>query len=199
MNAGNQLSTGQITVVAAYPPNGKNNQKGYKYMGTMASDQLHRFLNQWSKRKRNHPWGIVFNVDPIQDPGSHWLAMYYDLSHIEVFDSYGGRNFFQRYPGLSFLTQYNKVKIKNSPRLESEDTYVCGHYCLSFLWHRTRNVVFKHFLQSFPGPTKTNDKIVCQFVCEEMIPPQLQSKFNMEYIGPLGHPCQGCCCEQEAD
>lgn len=194
MNAGNQLSTHQITVVASYPPNGSHVQEGYKYVGTMASDQAQRFLSHQSYK---NPWGMVFNVDPIRLPGSHWLAMYYNGDHIEVFDSYGSQQFFHRYPKLAFLKQNKNVRLKKSPRLQSDDTYVCGHYCLSFLWHRTRNISQYTFVGSFPGPPKTNDKIVCQFVCQEMIPSQIQTQFKNQYVGPLSHPCQGCCCKKD--
>jgi hypothetical protein len=147
----------------------------------MASDQARHFLNQRRKKKRTtHPWGVVFNVDPIAESGSHWLALYYDPrdddSHYELFDSYGSKNFYHRYPGLSFLKEYEEVKIKDYPRMQSKYTYVCGHYCLSFLWHRTRDVSLKDFVASFPGPPKTNDKIVCRFVCKEMIPKEIKKK-----------------------
>jgi len=197
MYAGNQLSTFQITVVASFPPNGEKEQKDYHYLGTMASDQARQSLSQFQKKKDLffHPWGMIFNVDPIKDPGSHWLALYNTTKEIELFDSYGSDRFYHRYLSLAFLKEY--VQIKEAPRLQSHDTYVCGHYCLAFLWHRARNVSHTDFVASFPGPPRTNDKTVCQFVCNEMIPKSIKKRFNQEYIGPLGHPCQGCCCEKE--
>ena len=35
--------------------------------------------------------GIVFNLDPHDKPGSHWVSMYVDLNNggIYYFDSYG--------------------------------------------------------------------------------------------------------------
>jgi Ulp1 family protease len=35
--------------------------------------------------------GVVFNTDPSDSPGKHWVSMYIDLEHgsVDYFDSYG--------------------------------------------------------------------------------------------------------------
>lgn len=87
--------------------------------------------------------GIVFNLDPHDKPGSHWVAMFCDLrpgiERIVYFDSYSAKpeEEFQRlmarwsqnwecFAGHGLRAEYNAVhhQYKNSE---------CGMYCLYFL------------------------------------------------------------------
>lgn len=196
MNSQNQLSTHQIDVVASHRSNFP--QPGFTYAGTKASDEALLVLE---RSKPQAPWGMIFNVDPIDQPGSHWLALYQhqESEGIDIFDSYGNEGQ-EGYQGHAFLGPIlKKTNPLPNQRLQGNKTYVCGHYCLAYLYNRTREIKSKDFYQSFPGPYLTNDKTVCRFVCQVMIPPKIFKKFKKAYIGPLGHPCQGCCCYKDQD
>ena len=83
------LSTGDIDNFVAYYPNIKKN-----YCGTLAVDQLDTF-EECDKlvQKINRP--RVFNTDPIQLPGQHWMTLIklQDKRSFMLFDSFGAVGF----------------------------------------------------------------------------------------------------------
>ena len=140
---------------------------------------------------------MVFNVDPSSRPGQHWLALYSPAqdSTIECLDSYGTLDV-SRYAVPEVQAIVRRVQPVTLPRLQSNTTYVCGHYCLAYLYARTHGKTPQRFVDAFSATDHaTNDRTVCRFVCSVMIPPALRKTFREAYVGPLGSPCQGCCCE----
>jgi hypothetical protein len=124
------------------------------FHGVFASDQL-KF------RVTKRPCCMIVNTDTSNLPGSHWVAIYFDVKgDAEYFDSFG------RSPISPFIDQFLKLNGKtlvfNNQRLQSSDSFVCGMYCIYFLFNRVRqlNIVkqFSHinFMQ--------NDRLVCRFM-----------------------------------
>lgn len=195
MNSGNQLSTSQIDVVARYPPNHAN-RTAYVYAGTQPSDRALALLKRF-QRDPNREWGMVFNVDPSDQPGQHWLVLYSPAqdSTVECMDSYGTLDV-SRYNVPEVQAIVCRTQPIELPRLQSSSTYVCGHYCLAYLYARTHGKTPQRFVATFsPTDHNANDRTVCRFVCSVMIPRAIRQAFREAYIGPLGSPCQGCCCE----
>ena len=195
MNSGNQLSTGQIDVVARYTPNHAH-RASYTYAGTQASDRALVRLDQL-RCDPEKEWGMVFNVDPSDRPGQHWLVLYSPAqdSTIECLDSFGTLDV-SRYAVPEVQAIVRRVQPVTLPRLQSSSTYVCGHYCLAYLYARTHGKTPQRFAHTFSTTDRTeNDRTVCRFVCSVLIPPALRPAFREAYLGPLGSPWQGCCCE----
>lgn len=190
--------TDQINVVARYPPNYKN-RKDYTYVGTQGSDQALALLKKYDTDPPNRPWGMVFNTDPISKPGEHWICLYaseFD-NHITIMDSYGSDNL-KTYTDPNVQEIIKRSHIVKMPQLQSFNTYVCGHYCLCFLSIKTRGYSHSSFARKFNNPNKRlNDKLVCRYVCKVMIPRPIRHAFKKGKVGPLGQPCQGCCCEKD--
>jgi hypothetical protein len=192
MNPQSQLMTNQVNVVARYPPN-SNDLPSYTYVGTQGADEALKLLK--SRELPDGPWGMVFNTDPIKDPGQHWIALYVpngDSTTIELMDSYGSDTLTTYGPDVQELLKHVNINPA-MPRLQGDKTYVCGHYCLAYLYARTHGKTPVQFTQPFLGATKTNDRKVCQFVCKIMVRPDMRKEFD-DKIGPLGQPCQGNCC-----
>lgn len=170
-----QLYTNQLDSIASQRKN-YNHQSGYTYVGTKASD----LASAWLKAHRQthpRPWGMIFNIDPQSQSGKHWIALYAPSSpsrRIEIMDSYGSDNLKTVYRHLpdvqDILTQVNILQM---PRLQQMDSFVCGHYCLAFLFFRTCRRTFPHFVRHFHLKKEGSaDRLVYQFVLTKMVTPK---------------------------
>ena len=119
------------------------------YRGVFASDQLPRVTGV-----------LIANVDPINKPGSHWVAIYIsaDRQRGEFFDSFG-RAPDQR---LTLFMKCNCVNwIYNKRQLQSVVSKCCGHYCILYCINRAKLGIDLHrFLTRFTKDTGFNDLIV---------------------------------------
>lgn len=96
--------------------------------------------------------GIIFNLDPHDKPGSHWVGMFIDLKkgHALFFDSYGSRppkevrtlmlrldRYFENKKIKSRVVDYNKLRhqYKNSE---------CGVYSIAFILRMLAGDSFKN-------------------------------------------------------
>ena len=73
------------------------------------------------------PWCLILNIDPKDQPGSHWLALFASLARsIELFDSFGIS------PSMYSLDLLDP--LHSSYSLQSPSTSVCGHYCIVYIY-----------------------------------------------------------------
>jgi len=100
------------------------------FLGIFAADQL---VFKVAKK----PCCLIANTDPSNMPGQHWVAIYFDAhGKAEYFDSYGQQ------PSDAFVLFMKKNAMRmnvNEKRLQSNDTFVCGMYCVYFLFYRVRS------------------------------------------------------------
>ncbi|KAK3737345.1 hypothetical protein QZH41_000332 [Actinostola sp. cb2023] len=132
---------------------------------------------------------MVFNVDPSDLPGRHWLALYSPAQDptVECLDSYGTPDV-SRYDAPEARAIAHRVCPVTAPRLQSDETYVCGHYCLAYLYARTHGKTPRRFVETFsPTEHATNDRTVCRFVCSVMIPRALRPAFREAIHVPCDH------------
>ena len=84
-----------------------------------------------------YPAGLIANTDPHDQPGTHWVAMYFESPReSEFFDSYG-------FPPETYnMDTYilREVTYYNDKPLQGLNSDVCGDYCLFYLIRRARNV-----------------------------------------------------------
>jgi hypothetical protein len=127
MNQQSQLMTGQVDTVAQFPPN-YNNDSTYTYVGTQGADQAVSLLKKYANGgEPQRPWGMVFNTDPIDKPGQHWIALYAsddEEKEIEIMDSYGSETFETYGSDVQELLKYVTINPK-MPRLQGNTTFVC--------------------------------------------------------------------------
>ena len=102
---------------------------------------------------------LSFPVSFIINAYNHWLAVYIDDNCVEIMDSTG-------YLGTDGLHEtlrrflyghiYNKT-FTITPRLQSDDSNVCGLYAVSFLYYRTRtNRTLCEFCKLFSDDVNNN-------------------------------------------
>jgi len=123
------------------------------FIGIFAADELN--FQVYKK-----PSCLIVNTDPATEPGEHWIAIYFDArGNMEYFDSFG------RQPTADFVAfmkeNGNKIRV-HSQRLQSDDTYVCGMYCVYFLFYRVRNV--NTMFAKFGKNLLNNDRLICRFM-----------------------------------
>ena len=79
-----------------------------------------------------YPSALIANTDPHNQPGTHWIAMYFvtpDESEFFPPETYDMDEY--------VLQESTYFKDKPLKRLMSD---VCGDYCLLYLLHQARNV-----------------------------------------------------------
>ena len=105
----------------------------------------------------NFPACLVANTDTHDQPGTHWVAFYFNsCSDIEFFDSYG-----QSPSSYSILITAN---VMNPTTLQSIYTDVCGHYCIYFLYKRSLSIPFHAIIASLTTSRSCVDNNVKLFV-----------------------------------
>tara|TARA_B100001057_G_scaffold478287_1_gene548520 strand:+ start:95 stop:985 length:891 start_codon:yes stop_codon:yes gene_type:complete len=122
--------------------------------------------------------GMVFNTDESDEPGKHWMAMYVDLSGINL-DGQPGIYFFDSF-GTSPLKEIKQLikKIKKTDKEQDyfvshndrpiqKNTYACGFYCMHFIEHMLWGLPFKKYLRS-----GLNDKKMKQYINECYLNPK---------------------------
>ena len=100
-----------------------------RWPGVFARDELPDLTHM------QRPFALVFNTDPHDKPGTHWLAIYGPSDEfLEFFDSFGMP---PSYYGFFTSLVYSCIS------LESFSSELCGNYTIYFIYHRSRNVSFK--------------------------------------------------------
>ena len=112
-----------------------------KWLGVFARDELPNLLHL------ARPFALVFNTDPHDKPGQHWLAIYGPRDGpLELFDWFGMH---PSYYGLSISFIYSDSSF------QSLTTDLCGNYTIYFICLRSRNISFNKivsFLNSISDP-----------------------------------------------
>ncbi len=124
----------------------------HKMHGECVWEELCKFSLLKQKKEGKKKIGIIFNLDPHDKPGSHWVAAYINMYKKEIyyFDSYGDRT------PSKIKTLVNRVQ-KESTQLGSKYKFFvnrkrhqysnseCGMYCLHFIIELTKGTPFKKF------------------------------------------------------
>ena len=113
--------------------------------------------------------GIIFNLDPHDQPGSHWVSFYGDLSkgHLFYFDSYGFNppdeviQLVERLKEQGKENQIDMIFNENTTRHQYENSE-CGVYSIHFIENMLNGKQFERF-------------------CKEKIPDNLMEKFREKY------------------
>lgn len=107
--------------------------------------------------------GLIVNTDPHNREGHHWIAAYnVNNERIEILDSLSNK-MLQKQINFKHLADNVPIIINNSD-IQCTDSYLCGYYCICFLFFKVRHTSFEEFLSLFSNTCKVNDAIVLEFV-----------------------------------
>jgi hypothetical protein len=105
------------------------------------------------KKEGKTKLGFVYNLDPSNKGGSHWIASFTDIPGHKsyYFDSYGEKAPPQIARFMRSLTlQDPKMKLMfNARRFQYSDTE-CGMFCLYFIIRMLEGDDFRKFCRSAP-------------------------------------------------
>ncbi|SRR5260221_370210 len=125
------------------------------FLGTFPRDRLPKTLSK--------PSLMICNTDPHDQPGQHWIVIYFrDVEYGEYFDSFG------RLPERTFQIYLNKHCrnwIFNDRQLQSLISRFCGHYCVLYCVKRCRGMDIVAITNMFTEDTAVNDYMAHAFVC----------------------------------
>ena len=129
------------------------------FAGVYACDQLS------SIEISKYPKSFVINTDPMELPGTHWIAICFnEQMKGEFFYSYG------RHPihcNKHFLDVMNRNTVEwehNKIQLQSALSTVWGQYCIYLLYHWCRKRSMSSIENSFVNDKLGNDQLVYDFV-----------------------------------
>lgn len=107
------------------------------------------------------PKAFIFNMDPHDMPGSHWVAAVISKTLGNFyFDSYG-------YPPIleAFQNFLGPDYLYNATQLQHELSTTCGQWCIFFIWHRLTQQPLNSFTKRFDPDNKLkNDHLVNYWV-----------------------------------
>lgn len=119
------------------------------YLGTFSIDTL--------PKKVNYPSCLIFNNQRSDQPGQHWVALYFGKNKkTEFFDSFGGSP--RDYKIDNYLQSHASSTVYNKRVLQTNLSVYCGLYCLLFLICKCKHRSLRYFLNLFDSPNN-NDKL----------------------------------------
>ena len=130
------------------------------FIGVYAEDQLKNLSIT------TFPCFLIINLDSSHMRGSHWVAVRISKTSLEIFDSLGFQILsWPRIPCnlLNFLRRWSHHrKTFLSPVIQSQDSVLCGFFCLVFIISR-QVVSFKRFLNIFKAPEQNDTLLINLF------------------------------------
>lgn len=99
----------------------------------------------------------IVNTDNSFGSGEHWCVYTHFSGRLNFFDSYGNSpSYFKGMP--SVVDDYNKKRV------QSDDTIVCGQWCIYYIFNAARGRSMREILARFTDDFHANDHFVACFV-----------------------------------
>ena len=105
-----------------------------------------------------YPKSFVVNTDPMELPGTRWIALYFDEQMKgEFFDSYEKHPIHNNKDFSDFMNRNAVEWEHNKIRLQSAVSTVCGQYCIYFLYPNCRKRLISSIVNIFVNDKLCND------------------------------------------
>jgi hypothetical protein len=114
----------------------------FKFLGAQPSDFSKIIKLDWKKLKQISYIAIIFNTDPHDKPGAHWIGVFIDNKQktVDYFDSLG------KLPNKnigSFLKYFKKYKFTFNQKEHQKGGSNCGVYSCYFIIERLKGKSFE--------------------------------------------------------
>lgn len=129
-----------------------------KLYGECVWEELCNFSLEEQLKHGKTKIGIIFNTDPHDKPGQHWVSMFIDIKKhtISFFDSVGSKiparimKLVKRIQeqGNNMTPKINMVFDQNYPTEHQYGSTECGIYSLFFIVHRLEDKITEHYLKT---------------------------------------------------
>lgn len=115
----------------------------FTFLGAQPSDFSKIAILDWKQLLKTPYIGIIFNTDPHNKPGAHWIGVYIDnkMKSVDYFDSLGNlpnKNI------VSFLKHFKKYQFTFNKREHQKGGSNCGVYSCYFIIQRLKGRSFEH-------------------------------------------------------
>lgn len=113
----------------------------FKFLGAQPSDFTKIIKLNWKEIKNYSYIGIIFNTDPHNLPGTHWIAIFIDNNkkYLDYFDSLGqlpNKNI------ASFLKHFKNYTFTFNKKIHQKGGSNCGAYSCYFIIQRLKGKSF---------------------------------------------------------
>ena len=99
----------------------------------------------------------VINLDDMDGPGTHWVAVYCKYKKVTYFDSFAVGHIPEE---VKIFVGDKKIR-SNMYRLQHYYSIMCGYYCIAFIDHMFAGGNLQSFNKMFdPHDFDLNDKII---------------------------------------
>ena len=126
-----------------------------KFNGVFSRDNLPKKIKDGA---------YVINLDEYADVGTHWIALFCKRSEIVYFDSFGVKHVPEEIK--EFIG--NKNIKANIFRVQSNNSIMCGYFCIGFIGFMPGDKTLTDFMSMFfPYDFEKNDNIILSYVKDE--------------------------------
>jgi hypothetical protein len=127
------------------------------FIGVYSRDKIPKFT------KMDFPCSLVVNTDTSKQPGTHWLAVYYDKNgNCYFFDSMAFSPQFYNLDNV--LLKHAKSLVYSTFPIQSYYSDFCGLYCVLFILFKSRDYSLDNFLNFFDENTLKNDRKILYLI-----------------------------------
>lgn len=135
------------------------------FIGIFASDELSSIY------VLIEPVFFIVNLDIAAQSGSHWISIRVGKTSVDIFDSLGfSYDLWSLYPEhlIHFLNRYKlSHRFNISPVLQQPNTYLCGLYCLYFIFYR-QILSFTNCVRKFSLDLELNNRKLITLLLKHM-------------------------------
>lgn len=111
---------------------------------------------------------IVVNNQPQYLKGEHWLAIFFpnkQTDPVEVFDSLGHPPDSYGKELVNFLKRERSSYSFNLNPVQSQDSVLCGLFCVYFISKRCLGKTFNEIMQDFnPNDPQNNEAVILKYI-----------------------------------
>ena len=109
----------------------------------------------------NHKRAIfIYDLEPHNMSGSHWIATYVRDGVINYFDSFGLPPFQEM---VDHAIKKDLTLLHQNQQIQNFYTSICGYFCLYFLNEMHKGTDYFDLLQVFDFNTNKNEKFIADY------------------------------------
>ena len=129
----------------------------------------HTFIGCFAQNKMpvkpENGYMIVNNESNPKKMG-HWILIYKNNDKHYFFDSFGFHPSIYGGNIASYCNTYNNIQLLLKKPIQSNNSYVCGAYCLYVAYYLCKNISVEKIITRFSKRNLHNDKIVEKFIMD---------------------------------
>ena len=99
---------------------------------------------------KEKPTLIVYNTDPSDKAGEHWILFFFHDDTVDFYDSLGHEITYYGSEFIDFIKKFANNFQYTVRRTQPIKTDVCGHYCLYYSFKKCKGYSMQDIINNFP-------------------------------------------------